>query len=181
VRAKQTPLQEILAAADFAARKHVHQRRKGTAAEPYINHLLEVADLVSSALDEPNTNLVIAALLHDTIEDAGVTREELAECFSSEVADLVAEVTDNKSLPKAERKRLQIETAPNKSADAQAIQLADKISNLHSIAGSPPADWDERRQIEYVAWAKRVVNRFAAPNPLLKYTRRSNNRPRSAA
>jgi hypothetical protein len=158
----------ILDAADFAARKHANQRRKGSAAEPYVNHLIEVAELVCGALNEPDVNLVIAALLHDTIEDAGVTREELAERFGAEVADLVAEVTDEKSLPKAERKRLQIENAPKKSVGAQAIQLADKISNLRGIADSPPADWDKQRKREYVTWARNVVDGFTAPNPLLE-------------
>jgi hypothetical protein len=84
------------------------------------------------------------------------------------VANLVAEVTDEKSLPKQERKRLQIENAPRKSIGAQTIQLADKISNLRALATSPPVDWDERRKMEYVAWAKRVVDGFTDPNPTLK-------------
>src|ERR1039458_9038680 len=135
--------QAVLKAAHFAAQKHAGQRRKGAAAEPYINHLLEVAELVSSALAEPDTNLVIAALLHDTVEDTGVTKEVLVETFGSDVADLVMEVTDDKSLPKAERKRLQILTTPKKSVRAQVIKLADKIANLRSMLFSPPADWSE--------------------------------------
>lgn len=166
--ASSNPLQAILSAVHFAALKHANQRRKGSGAEPYINHLIETAELVCGALEEPDVNLVIAALLHDTIEDAGVTSEELEERFGADVADLVAEVTDDKSLPKADGKRLQIENAPKKSVGAQTIQLADKISNLRSIATSPPVDWHERRKVEYVAWAKSVVDGFAAPNPTLK-------------
>src|SRR5580693_8864916 len=97
-----TSLQAILRAASFAAERHAAQRRKGAAAEPYINHLLEVAYLVSTALTEPDTNVVIAALLHDAIEDVGVTKEEIEAAFGADVAGLVAEVTDDKSLPKAE-------------------------------------------------------------------------------
>jgi (p)ppGpp synthase/HD superfamily hydrolase len=104
-------VQDILKAAHFAAERHSRQRRKGAAAEPYINHLLEVAEVVSTALSEPDTNLVVAALLHDAIEDVGVTKEELIQVFGADVAELVAEVTDDKSLPKAERKRLQIVNA----------------------------------------------------------------------
>jgi GTP diphosphokinase / guanosine-3',5'-bis(diphosphate) 3'-diphosphatase len=159
---------DVLKAAHFAAVRHSGQRRKGVAAEPYINHLLEVAELVSSALSEPDTNLVIAALLHDTIEDAGVTREELIQTFGTDVAGLVVEVTDNKTLPKAERKRLQIVNAPKKSVRAQVIKLADKISNLRAILSSPPADWSEQRKWEYFEWAKQVVNGLSAPNPKLK-------------
>src|SRR5512139_807677 len=78
-------VQEVLAAAWFAAQKHAGQRRKGAAAEPYINHLIEVAQLVSSALWEPDTGLILAALLHDTIEDTSVTKEELAQRFGPDV------------------------------------------------------------------------------------------------
>ena len=159
---------EVLRAADFAARKHAGQRRKGGAAEPYINHLLEVAELVASVLSEPDPNLVMAALLHDSIEDVGVNREELAEAFGADVADLVVELTDDKSLPKAERKRLQIVNAPKKSVRAQVIKLADKISNLRALLVSPPADWTTERKREYFEWAKRVVDGLPAPNPTLK-------------
>src|ERR1039457_6492112 len=141
VAANLRPDQAVLKAAHFAAEKHSGQRRKGAAAEPYVNHLLEVAELVSSALAEPDTNLVIAALLHDTVEDTVVTKEVLVETFGSDVADLVMEVTDDKSLPKAERKRLQIAHAWQISVRAQVIKLADKISNRRGILASPLADW----------------------------------------
>ncbi|HLI86723.1 MAG TPA: HD domain-containing protein [Bryobacteraceae bacterium] len=161
-------VRSILRAAHFAAEKHAGQRRKGAAAEPYINHLLEVAELVSGALTEPDCNLVIAALLHDTVEDAGVTRQELARDFGEDVAALVMEVTDDKSLPKAERKRLQIVNAPHKSTRAQVIKLADKISNLRSILTSPPADWSATRKREYFDWARQVVDGLTHPAPSLK-------------
>jgi guanosine-3',5'-bis(diphosphate) 3'-pyrophosphohydrolase len=168
VAANLRPDQAVLKAAHFAAQKHAGQRRKGAAAEPYINHLLEVAELVASALAEPDTNLVIAALLHDTVEDTGTTKEELAETFGSDVADLVMEVTDDKSLPKAERKRLQIAHASQISVRSQVIKLADKISNLRGILASPPADWSGERKREYFEWAKRVVDGLSAPNEMLK-------------
>jgi (p)ppGpp synthase/HD superfamily hydrolase len=161
-------VQAILQAASFAAEKHAAQRRKGAAAEPYVNHLLEVAHLISTALSEPDTNLVIAALLHDVIEDSGVTRDEVAERFGADVAELVVEVTDDKALPKAERKRLQIVNAPKKSVRAQVIKLADKISNVRAILSSPPADWSVQRKREYFEWAKQVVDGLTAPNQKLK-------------
>jgi (p)ppGpp synthase/HD superfamily hydrolase len=161
-------VQNVLKAAHFAAERHTGQRRKGAAAEPYINHLLEVAELVSSALSEPDTNLVIAALLHDTIEDAGVSKEELIQTFGADVAELVVELTDDKALPKAERKQLQIVNAPKKSARAQVIKVADKISNVRAIFSSPPADWSVQRKREYFEWAKQVVDGLTAPNQKLK-------------
>jgi guanosine-3',5'-bis(diphosphate) 3'-pyrophosphohydrolase len=161
-------VQAVLKAAHFAAKRHAGQRRKGAAAEPYINHLLEVAELVASALAEPGTNLIIAALLHDTVEDAEVMKDELVERFGGDVADLVMEVTDDKSLPKAERKRLQIVHASQISGRAQVIKLADKISNLRGILASPPADWSGERKREYFEWAKQVVDCLSAPNQMLK-------------
>ena len=159
---------DVLKAAHFAAEKHSGQRRKGATAEPYINHLLEVAELVSGALAEPDTNLVIVALLHDTIEDAGVTKEELAQAFGADVAELVAELTDDKTLPKAERKRLQVVNAPKKSVRAAVVKIADKMSNLRGILSSPPTDWSVQRRREYFDWARQVVDALTLPNQKLK-------------
>jgi len=160
-------LQRILHAAQYAAEKHAQQRRKGATAEPYVNHLLEVARLVSEALQKPDANLVIAALLHDVVEDAGVTRDDLVAAFNEDVAGLVMEVTDDKSLPKHERKRLQVEHAPHKTVRAQMIKLADKISNLRAMLISPPAGWDQQRRREYVVWAGQVVSGLTSPSPRL--------------
>src|ERR1700724_736009 len=116
----------VMKAADAAARWHVHQRRKGAAKEPYINHLLEVAALVADATEGKDPNLVIAALLHDAIEDCEVPYRLIAEAFGADVADLVAEVTDDKKLEKAERKRHQVATALKKTDRAKVLTLADK-------------------------------------------------------
>ncbi len=150
----------ILAAAHFAAERHAAQRRKGRSAEPYVNHLLEVAELLARTSDALDTNLIVAALLHDAIEDAGVTRAELAARFGEDVAALVAEVSDDKSLPQATRKALQVENAAGKAPRAQALGTADKIANLRSIATSPPANWSFERRVAYVHWARRVVARY---------------------
>src|SRR5271165_1066607 len=112
----------VLKAADAAARWHVHQRRKGPPEEPYINHLLEVALLVAEATGGADTNLVIAALLHDAIEDSEVPRELIAEAFGDDVASIVEEVTDDKSLPKTTRKSEQVKTASRKSARAKLLK-----------------------------------------------------------
>ena len=125
----------VLKAADAAARWHVHHRRKGPAEEPYINHLLEVAMLVADATGGSDTNLVIAALLHDAIEDSEVPRELISRTFGEDVASIVEEVTDDKSLPKAARKRKQIDAA-RKSPRAKMLKLADKPSNLRSLGAS---------------------------------------------
>lgn len=148
----------IARAVDFAARQHVGQRRKGVAAEPYFNHLSEVARLLAEATDGKDPDLVIAGLLHDTIEDQGVTPEEIAAEFGEQVASIVTEVTDDKGLDKAERKRLQVVKAPYKSPQAKALKIADKTANLRAILESPPAHWDIERKRTYFDWAKAVVD-----------------------
>lgn len=161
------PLRDVLAAARFAAERHKNQRRKGESAEPYVNHLLEVADLISQATPNPDPIVLMAALLHDVVEDAGVTSAELARHFGQAVANMVAEVTDDKTLPKAVRKQRQVEHAPHLSAGAQLIKLADKISNLRGVMHNKPVGWDEQRCREYFDWAKRVIGGLQSPNPAL--------------
>jgi guanosine-3',5'-bis(diphosphate) 3'-pyrophosphohydrolase len=160
-----TALEKVLAAALFAAQKHA--RRKGPADVPYINHLLEVAHTISEHSDPADTDLIVAALLHDVVEDTPTSLAEVEQLFGSDVAALVAEVTDDKSLPKAARKELQVRNAPKKSQRAQMIKLADKISNLRSILYSPP-DWPYQRKREYFDWARQVVDGLSAPNGHLK-------------
>jgi GTP diphosphokinase / guanosine-3',5'-bis(diphosphate) 3'-diphosphatase len=161
-------VRRIMAAARFAAEKHAQQKRKGENAEPYFNHLLEVAELIAASSPELDVELVMAAFLHDTVEDTGVTSQELEQRFGNDVADLVAEVTDDKSLPKETRKQLQVEHTPGKSPRAQTLKLADKISNLRAIISSPPMGWSRERKQEYFEWAKRVVSGIASPNEYLK-------------
>jgi guanosine-3',5'-bis(diphosphate) 3'-pyrophosphohydrolase len=116
-----------------------------------------VASLVSEATGGNDINLVIAALLHDAIEDQGISRSLIAEQFGDDVASLVGEVTDDKASPKAVRKRLQVEHAAQKSNRAKILKLADKISNVAAIGRDPPADWLIVGQREYIQWGRDVV------------------------
>ena len=159
---------DVLRAADAAARWHVHQRRKGAAQEPYVNHLLEVATLVATATNGKDPNLVIAALLHDAIEDQEVPREIIAEAFGETVADLVEEVTDDKQLDKQERKRLQVEHSSKKSERAKILKFADMTSNLRAVAASPPPEWSVKRRLGYVAWARDVAKGLAGVSDWLE-------------
>lgn len=161
-------VRSILAAARFAAEKHAQQKRKGENGEPYFNHLLEVAELIAASSHDLDVELVMAAFLHDTVEDTGVTLTELEERFGKDVAALVAEVTDDKSLPKETRKRLQVQNTHKKSPRAQTLKLADKISNLRAIVGSPPVGWTLERKQQYFEWARQVVSGIAEPNPFLR-------------
>jgi (p)ppGpp synthase/HD superfamily hydrolase len=161
-------LATVMRAADAVARWHVHQRRKGAAQEPYINHLLEVASLVTEATNGAEPNVTIAALLHDAIEDQNIGADTIASEFSQDIANIVLEVTDDKSLPKANRKRKQVESAPTKSREAKLIKLADKTSNLRAVANSPAPDWSVERRLEYVAWAKKVIAGVRGTSPWLE-------------
>jgi (p)ppGpp synthase/HD superfamily hydrolase len=161
-------VRRIMAAARFAAEKHAQQRRKGENGEPYFNHLLEVAELITESSRDLDVELVMAAFLHDTVEDTGVTLAELEERFGNDIAALVAEVTDDKLLPKDTRKQLQVQTSHKKSARAQSLKLADKISNLRAIVASPPVGWNLERKQQYFEWARQVVSGITAPNAFLK-------------
>ena len=162
------PILALSHAWDFAARRHIDQRRKGARGEPYLNHLAEVANLLAEATEGRDLTLVIAGVLHDTVEDTETTTEEIGALFGDEVAGLVAEVTDDKSLAKATRKRLQVDSTPHKSARARMLKLADKTSNLRAITESPPADWSRARLAEYLDWAVAVVTGCRGVNSRLE-------------
>ena len=147
----------ILKALHFAAIKHRDQRRKDVEASPYINHPIEVAEILANVGGVTDTVVLQGAILHDTLEDTKTTGEELEAAFGPEVRSVVEEVTDDKRLPKAERKRLQIEHAPHLSSRARQIKVADKISNVLAITKTPPADWPLERQQEYLDWTEQVA------------------------
>lgn len=157
----------ILRAASFAADRHRDQRRKGADESPYINHPFAVASALCDEGGVTDGELLAAALLHDTIEDTATTHDELRKAFGTRVAGIVAEVTDDKRLSKAERKRQQLDNASHVSRDAQQLKIADKLCNLREILSSPPADWPMFRKYEYFDWAKAVVDQVRASNPRL--------------
>lgn len=158
----------IAQALDYAARKHVHQRRKGQLAEPYINHLTDVSRRLAEATNGSDVELVIAGLLHDVMEDCDVRHDELQNQFGADVASLVREVTDDMTLAKPERKLLQVRFAASKSPRAKMLRLADKTSNLHSLLTSPPPHWDMDRRQAYFEWAKQVADNCRGINSHLE-------------
>ena len=161
-------LAKVLRAASYAAKQHKGQKRKGSDGEPYINHPLEVASLLANVGRVEDTDIITAALLHDTVEDTGVRIDEIEKMFGSDVAGYVREVTDDKTLAKAERKRLQVEHAPHLSHGAKQIKLADKISNIQDVTANPPDGWDLQRRREYIDWGENVVAGLRGANPQLE-------------
>jgi guanosine-3',5'-bis(diphosphate) 3'-pyrophosphohydrolase len=162
-----TGLRLVSEAADFAARGHSGQQRKGRGSEPYVNHLAEVANLLSIAADGTDAELVAAGWLHDTIEDTATTREELAQEFGERVTALVVEVTDDMTLPKQERRQKQIVDAPRKSPGAKLIKIADKISNIRARILPQPSQEERDDLIDYVGWAEKVVAGCRGVNAVL--------------
>ena len=158
----------LIKAADFAALKHRRQRRKDAEASPYINHPLALARVLKLEAGVSDVDVLVAAILHDTVEDTETTTEELAREFGPRIAAIVAEVTDDDSLPKADRKRLQVERAPHSSPQAKLVKLADKICNLRDVHAAPPAHWPLERRHAYFEWAKEVIDGVRGTHPVLE-------------
>lgn len=147
----------ILRALRFSSEKHCDQRRKDARSSPYINHPIQVAEILWTVGGVRDVHVLVAAILHDTIEDTGTHPDEIQTQFGHDVLSLVLEVTDDKNLPKATRKQLQVENAPYKTRNAKLIKLADKISNVRDIITSPPPDWSSERRQEYLLWTEQVI------------------------
>ena len=161
-------INQFVSALTFSATKHRDQRRKDVEASPYINHPIALADVLVNEGGILNWDVLCAALLHDTIEDTQTTAEELTKAFGKNVTSIVLEVTDNKALPKAERKLQQIAHAPHSSHEAKLVKLADKICNLRDILASPPSGWDVKRKQAYFEWAAAVVAGIRGSNSKLE-------------
>lgn len=157
----------ILKTSHFAAEKHVDQRRKNEKKSPYINHPIEVANLISEVGQVDDPVPLVAALLHDTVEDTDTTYKELVHQFGEDIANTVMEVTDDKSLPKVERKKLQVEHAKTVSNAAKLVKIADKISNVKSTVLDPP-DWLTETKVGYGVWSKAVVDNMRGVNKHLE-------------
>jgi guanosine-3',5'-bis(diphosphate) 3'-pyrophosphohydrolase len=163
-----TDLKLLFKALSFAAHKHKDQRRKDVAASPYINHPISLANVLSNEGHVTDIEVLCAALLHDTIEDTQTTPAELDAEFGRAIQSIVMEVTDDKNLPKSERKRQQIEHAAHASDKAKLVKLADKISNLRDVANTPPPDWSLERRQAYFDWAKAVIDKLRGVHPTLE-------------
>jgi GTP diphosphokinase / guanosine-3',5'-bis(diphosphate) 3'-diphosphatase len=159
----------LFKALTFAAHKHRLQTRKGKEPIPYINHPIAVANLLVNVGKVTDTATILAAILHDTVEDTPTTLQELKKQFGPAVSKLVAEVSDDKNLPSEQRKRLQIEHASTLSRRARLIKLADKTCNLRDVVGDPPKGWSLERKREYFDWAERVVEKVRGTNPALEH------------
>jgi len=160
--------QNLLNAVIFAAKKHQGQKRKGKNQDPYIFHPLNVAKVIMEIGHVYDQDIVLAAVLHDTLEDTTTTKKELIQNFGQKVTDIVDEVTDDKSLDKDQRKRLQVVHAPSLSNEARVVKLGDKLVNGRDILNSPPAGWTKSRMQEYIQWAFDVIAQIRGANAHLE-------------
>jgi guanosine-3',5'-bis(diphosphate) 3'-pyrophosphohydrolase len=143
----------LLQALDFAAERHSAQRRKGPDAAPYVNHLIEVAMLVSSVAGVNDTDVLIAAVLHDVLEDTPTTAAEVSERFGPRVCQLVQALSDDKSLPRKRRRQITLEELPEMDSLVKIIKLADLTSNIKLL----PKTWSFDRQLEYLEWSEHAA------------------------
>ncbi|XP_003694310.1 guanosine-3',5'-bis(diphosphate) 3'-pyrophosphohydrolase MESH1 [Apis florea] len=158
----------VMRCVNFAAIKHKDQRRKDEKETPYINHPIGVANILVQEGKIYDPVVIVAALLHDIVEDTNTTFEEIENEFGTEVCNIVKEITDDKNLHKAERKRLQIENANKRSQKAKLIILADKLYNLRDLKENVPVGWSQDRVKEYFKWAKSVIDRCRKTNFILE-------------
>lgn len=158
----------LLEALAFASRKHRHQRRKDPEASPYINHPIMLADILWNEAGVRDLTAVVACILHDTVEDTATTLAEIEHAFGAHIASVVAEVTDDKTLPKHVRKQLQVVHAKSASHQAKLVKLADKIANLRDLTTSPPASWSQERIAEYFEWSRSVIDALRGDHPVLE-------------
>lgn len=155
----------LLAALDFAAERHSAQRRKGADAAPYVNHLIEVATLLSTVAGVNDVEILMAAVLHDVIEDTPTTAKEVSERFGARVCQLVEALSDDKSLPRAQRREVVLQALPSYGADVKVIKLADLTSNIKHL----PSSWSDARKWEYQEWSERAATICSeASEPLAK-------------
>lgn len=168
VETSHQPLSAVVAALHFAARKHRQQRRKDPDHTPYINHPIELLNILANEAKIDDPVVLVGALLHDTVEDTQTTLEEIAHLFGDDVATVVEHLTDDKSLPKTTRKQLQVEHVAHVNDRAKLVKLADKIANIRDIAIAPPPDWPLERRREYCDWGKRVVDQIRGTHEVLE-------------
>jgi (p)ppGpp synthase/HD superfamily hydrolase len=160
-------MERLVKAYDFAARKHKLQKRKDPEQTPYINHPIGVSLILTSA-NVTDVDTLIAAILHDTVEDTDTTLDEITHEFGSNVAMIVEQVTDDKTLGYAERKAEQVRSAPFKCNQAKLVKLADKIYNLRDLKRCAPVGWSAERVTQYFIWAKQVTDGCKGVNPILE-------------
>ncbi len=158
----------ILEGTAFAAEKHKAQVRSNPKKTPYIIHPIEVADFVIRIGKVYDRKIIIAALLHDLMDDTNTTYEEISSRFGNTVSEYVKEMTMKKNVSLKEQKKAQIIQAFRQTPNVAVIKLSDKLSNLGTLLHSPPTNWSKDRIDQYFQWAQSVIENLPDSNHLLK-------------
>jgi guanosine-3',5'-bis(diphosphate) 3'-pyrophosphohydrolase len=161
-------LKQIFDALQFSADKHRKLKRKNKHATPYINHPIDVARILVTVGGVNDTDIICAALLHDTIEDTQTTEKEIEDIFGTKVKDYVVELTDNMELSADRRKEMQAKSFPHKSTGAKLIKLCDKISNVSDVIHDPPVFWTHSRRLRYLDSAEQLLDAIRGTNENLE-------------
>lgn len=157
----------LLQAIAFASQKHRTQRRKD-GKTPYINHPVHVSLILAEIGGIQDTEILVAALLHDTVEDTDTTFDEIEAHFGVRVRSLVEEVTDDPGLSPEAQKRCQVESASSLSLGATLIRLGDKTSNVTDLYEAPAKNWTVERRQKYLVWAETMISQCCSVNQLLE-------------
>lgn len=165
---KISDIQLLVDAYAFAADKHRSHKREDRHESPYINHLSELAHVLVTEAKIEDVTILAAAILHDTLEYTDTTVDELHTRFNSIITAIVEEVTDDKSLPETEQKRLRIMSTPTLSHAAKLVKLADLICNVGDVLDSPLPTWTNEECLEYIEWGKQLVDGLRGASPALE-------------
>ena len=158
-------LYTMMRAIEFATDAHKAQKRKASG-EPYIIHPIRVLRILTEAGITDDT-VLIAAVLHDVVEDTSVTLDEITRVFGKRVSNFVFEVTNNPDLSKVDKKKAQVTKASNMSSGAKLIKMADMIDNLSDLLVAPPPDWTKERVKGYFVWKYVIFSSLRGVNSYL--------------
>ena len=154
-------LLKLLDAISFAAEKHRFQTRKDANKTPYVIHPMGVALSLWKEGSIRNQDVILAALLHDTLEDTDATKEELASFFGPKVADIVEELSNPSEMTSEEAKAWQVEHAPSLSPEAKLVKLADRLYNVRDLKN---AVWSKEEIERYYGWGQKLLDVLKGTN-----------------
>jgi len=146
------------------AEKHHSGQMRDDGATPYIEHPKKVAKILREVAGVTDESILSAGLLHDMIEDSEVSYDDLEKAFGVRIAGLVAELTNDKRLPKQLSREDLIRRLPGMSQEAALIKLADIYSNAQDMGS---ADWTEERKAKYLVYLRRIVETISKSKPTL--------------
>lgn len=161
-------VEKLLTALEFSAQYHSGQYRDGEDKIPYIIHPIGVCILVWESGTGATTDMLIAALLHDTLEDTDATAEEIENLFGPHVLRLVLDLTTDPKLSSKEAKQHQLDHAPYMHEQAKVVKLCDRLYNITDLLNSPPPTWSQEGKDAYIAHTEKLVKALEGAAPFIE-------------